>query len=43
VVGMANNPDLAEAIVNNDRYSILTIANSLKAVTGLDYCMIIGA
>ena len=40
VVGMANNPDLAEAIVNVDRHRVLYIANNLKAMTGLDYCMI---
>ncbi|MCL2663966.1 MAG: PAS domain-containing protein, partial [Oscillospiraceae bacterium] len=40
VVGLANDPDLADAVLKNDRHSIFAIANGITAVTGLDYCMV---
>ena len=39
--GMATNPDLIEALVNNDRDGIIRMANSLQAMAQIDFCNII--
>jgi len=38
---MAANPYLAEALINNDRDSIITIANSLKSMSQIDFCNVL--
>lgn len=40
-LGMANNTDLREALVNNDRDGIVRTANTLKGMARLDYCTIV--
>ncbi|MCL2754485.1 MAG: PAS domain-containing protein, partial [Oscillospiraceae bacterium] len=40
-IGMANNPDLIEALVNDDIDKIIYMANSLKTMTQIDFCNII--
>ena len=39
--GMAANPDLIEALINNDRDDIIRIANTLKTMTQIDFCNIV--
>jgi len=39
--GMAKNPDLIEALLNNDHEKIASVAIALKSITSLDYCVII--
>ena len=40
-IGMANNPDLIEAIRNNDRAKIINVANNLQTMARIDYCTIL--
>jgi len=39
--GMATNPDLIDALANDDRDGIIHIANTLKTMTQIDFCNII--
>ena len=39
--GIASNPDLIEALINDDRDAIVRIANALHIVAQLDFCNII--
>ena len=41
VMGIANDPDLVRAVVNNDLDTIKKTANVLVAVTQVDYCSIL--
>ena len=38
--GVANNPNLVRALVNNDRNQIMNMANYFKTMTRVDYCVI---
>ncbi|MCL2634674.1 MAG: ATP-binding protein [Oscillospiraceae bacterium] len=40
-LGMANNPQLIEALVNDDRDEIIYLANTLKTMTQIDFCNIV--
>jgi len=40
-IGMANNPDLIESLINDDLESIIRMANALKGMAQLDFCNII--
>jgi len=39
--GMASNPELIKALVNNDRDSIMYITNALRIMAHVDYCTIV--
>jgi len=39
--GMQRNPDLIEALINEDRDRIIYLANALKIMTQIDFCNII--
>jgi len=39
--GMQSNPDLIQALVNEDRDQIIYLANALKIMTQIDFCNII--
>jgi len=40
-IGMANNPELLDVLIRNDRDEIMSMANSLKSMTEIDFCNII--
>ncbi|MCL2269833.1 MAG: ATP-binding protein [Treponema sp.] len=40
-IGIANDPGLIEAVINNDRYRITRMANNLRAIAQVDYCAIL--
>ncbi|MCL2638707.1 MAG: ATP-binding protein [Oscillospiraceae bacterium] len=39
--GMASNPDLIEALINDDLDAIIYLANTLKTMTQIDFCNIV--
>jgi len=39
--GMATNPDLIQALIDDDREAIIYIANTLKTMTQIDFCNIV--
>ncbi|MCL2754436.1 MAG: ATP-binding protein [Oscillospiraceae bacterium] len=41
VIGMANNPALAEALINDDRDAIVNMAIAMDATTQIDYCTVL--
>jgi len=41
VAGMANNPELTEALINGDRDAIVSIAIAMDAATQIDYCTVL--
>jgi len=41
VVGMANNPELAQALINEDRNAIVSMAIAMDAATQIDYCTVL--
>jgi len=40
-IGMANNPDLVNVLVNDDLEGIILMANALKSMAQIDFCNII--
>ncbi|MCL2634207.1 MAG: ATP-binding protein [Oscillospiraceae bacterium] len=41
VGGMANNPELVQALINDDRDTIVSMAITMNATTQIDYCTVL--